>query len=396
MSGLNNKKLKFISLVIVLLVIISLFSYLFLTNKQDENLEKYYFDKEKIKKSKKLGENWIISNLNDEGYFNYYYDPINEQYSPYNNMIRQIMASRLLAEMSKENESLKDLHLKNLNYIIDNWYKENDSIGYIYFDEKSKLGAMAMMLRTFVYSPFFSEYKDQAEKTFNCIIDLQNENGSFEPWYIEPSYDYDKDYLLTFYSGEALLSMVEYYEKTKNSSVLNLTILSQDYYLEKYVENMSENYYPAYVPWHTQSLNKLYKITGEKKYSDAIMTLNDELLKILDTKNNDTLGRFYNESLPQYGNPHSSSDGVYTEGLSYAYEIALLTNDTYHIQSYKKSLELAIDNIISLQYDHANTLDFNFTERIIGAIRINENNYDIRVDTTQHSMDAFRKILEII
>ena len=392
----KNKILKFVSIIIIIFVIISIFSFILLTNKDGKQVEKSFFDKEKIKKSKQLGEKWIISNLNDEGYFNYYYNPITEQYSTGNNMIRQIMASRLLAEMSNENESLRELHLKNLDYIINNWYKENDSIGYIYFDGKSKLGAMAMMLRTFVYSPFFSDYIDYAEKIYNCIISLQNIDGSFEPWYIEPGYNYDKDYLLTFYSGEALLSMVEYYEKTENSSVLNSTILSQDYYLEEYVENLIENYYPAYVPWHTQSLNKLYKITGEKKYSDAIMTLNDELLKILDTENNDTLGRFYNESLPQYGTPHSSSDGVYTEGLSYAYEIALLTNDTYHIESYKKALELAIDNTIRLQYKDTNTLDFNFSERIIGAIRINIDNYDIRVDTTQHSMDAFRKLLDII
>jgi hypothetical protein len=53
-----------------------------------------------------------------------------------------------------------------------------------------------------------------------------------------------------------------------------------DYYIEKYVENIEENYYPAYVPWHTIALNKLYKINKNKKYSEAIYILNDKLLEI--------------------------------------------------------------------------------------------------------------------
>jgi len=47
------------------------------------------------------------------------------------------------------------------------------------------------------------------------ILSLIDKKGEFHPWLKEPDYEYDKDYLLTFYSGEAILSLVEYYEKNR-------------------------------------------------------------------------------------------------------------------------------------------------------------------------------------
>ena len=343
---------------------------------------------EKIHNSLNPAEKWLTSNLKEKGCFNYIYEPSTGEYPNKNNMIRQLMASRLLAESCQTNTSLKTLHQKNLDFIFEYWYKENNETGYIFYDNKSKLGANAMALITLVYSPFFYDYQEEATKLANSIFSLQNTNGSFEPWYIAPDYEYDEDYLLTFYSGEAILSLVEMYNKTNDNIYLNAAVKSQDFYIDRYVVHLEDNYYPAYVPWHTQSLNKLYKITGEKKYADAIIVLNDELLKIQDTNDYPSLGRFYDPMHPEYGSPHSSSDGVYIEGLAYAYEIARLINDTKHQNKYKIGIMLGVHNLISLQYGSSD-------DKIDGAIRYNIDDYHIRIDTTQHTIDAFRKILDV-
>jgi len=326
---------------------------------------------EKVNNSLNPAEKWLTSNLKEKGCFNYIYEPSTGEYPTKNNMIRQLMASRLLAELCQTNSSFETLHQKNLDFIFEYWYEEDNETGYIFYDNKSKLGANAMALRTLVYSPFFDDYQENATKLANSIFSLQNTDGSFEPWYIAPDYEYDKDYLLTFYSGEAILSLVEMYTKTNNSIYLAAAVKSQ-----------------AYVPWHTQSLNKLYKITGEEKYSDAIMVLNDELLKIQDTNDCSTLGRFYDSMHPEYGTSHSSSDGVYIEGLAYAYEVARLINDTEHQNKYKIGIILGVHNLIGLQYDSSD-------DKIDGAIRYNVDDYHIRIDTTQHTIDAFRKILDV-
>jgi len=346
---------------------------------------------EKINNSLNSAEKWLTSNLREKGCFNYIYEPSTGEYLDKNNMIRQLMASRLLAELCQTNSSLETLHQKNLDFIFEHWYEEENETGYIFYNNKSKLGAIAMALRTLIYSPFFDNYKENATKLANSIFSLQNNDGSFEPWFIAPDDTNDKnylDYLLTFYSGEAILSLVEMYIKTNDSIYLATAVKSQDFYIDKYVVHLDDNYYPAYVPWHTQSLNKLYKITDEKKYADAIMVLNDKLLEIQDTNDCSTLGRFYDPMHPEYGAPHSSSDGVFTDGLVYAYEIARLLNDTEHQNKYKIGIILGVHNLINLQYDSSD-------DKIDGTIRYNIDDYRIRIDTTQHTIDAFRKILDV-
>lgn len=351
-----------------------------------------------IEKPLDLAQNWLINDLDNEGYFKYKYDP-KKGYSRKNNMIRQLMSSKVLAELAQERPEVRDLHRKNLDYIFANWYKEDGERGYILYKNKSKLGAAAMLLRTLVFSPYFEEYKKEAQKLYNTILYLQNEDGSFRAWYIEPDYSYSEDYLLTFYSGEALTTLVEYYERTGDKEILKNVIHSQDFYIDHYVTQLSENYYPAYVPWHTQSLNKLYKITGDKKYAKAIFILNDELLKIQNQTGRSIqgyLGRFYNPAHPEYGSPHSSSDGVYTEGLAYAYEIAKIIGDKRHQEKYKKGTILGAHNLINLQFTEINTSHFNKPWRLIGAIRYKYKDDRIRIDTTQHTIDAFRKIKDVL
>jgi len=351
-----------------------------------------------VKQSKKLAEKWLIRNLNDNGYFNYMYMPGLNGYSSGNNMIRQLMASRRLAEMSLEDKSLLELHKKNLDFVFSEWYLQDNNIGYIYFENNSKLGSNAMALRTLIYSPYFNEYKQKADNLAYGILRIQHEDGSFDAWYIKPEKENDPDYQLTFYSGEAILALIEYYEKTGEKKYLNAAIKSQDYYINKYVTHLKENYYPAYVPWHTICLNKLYKITKNRKYAEALFILNDKLLEIQNTTGlpyPDYLGRFYNPKTPQYGVPHSASDGVYTEGLAYAYEVAKLLNDKQRMQTYSKAIALGVHNIINLQFKKDNLYYFEDPSLVEGGIRIRVNDNRVRVDCTQHVIDAFAKIIDV-
>ena len=336
-------------------------------------------------------ESWLLNDINEFGYFNYSYDPIEDTYSSENNMVRQLMASRLLAELSQTNESLRPIHKKNLEYVFSNWYQEKNDTGYIFYDNKSKLGEIAMALRTIIYSPYYEEYSLKANYLARTILQLQNDDGSFKSFYIisEGSYtDYYFEYHLMFYSGEAILSLVEYYLKTDNISYLDAAEKSQNYYIQKYVKEIDENYNPVYVPWQTISLNKLFKITQNQNYSESIFILNDKLVNLQDIVNMQTLGRFYNSSTPDYGNPHSASDGIYTEGLAYAYEIALMVDDKIHQDSYDTSLVLGLYNLMSLQYNESD-------KRLDGAIKVNIDNSSIRLDKTQHMIDAFRKSIDV-
>lgn len=350
--------------------------------------------------SYELATQWFSHSMRDKGLFRYNFKPGKKNiYGTKNNAIRQLMGTRLMAEMCHEDSSLIPLHKKNMDFLLKWWYKEKEGKdelmeAYMLYNKKSKLGANAMMLRAFIISPFYDDYKEEAEKMYNGIKACTYDDGGMKPFYHEPGYGYNKDYLLTFYSGEAIVALAEYAQKTNRKDVLELAIKCQDHYIQKYVVELEENYYPAYVPWHTISLNLLYKITGDKKYAEAAMILNDKVLELQDTTN--YVGRFFNPKTPQYGSPHTSSDGVYTEGLAYAYELAKHLKDEKRAQQYLKAIELSIGNLRYVQFTPGECQDFELPERAIGGFKSTTIGEWVRIDCGQHILDAYRKLLRLM
>jgi hypothetical protein len=135
-------------------------------------------------------------------------------------------------------------------------------------------------------------------------------------------------------------------------------------------------------------LKKLFEITSNSSYLKSIKILNNKLLEIQENENISILGRFYEYDYSDFGSPHSASDGIYTESLAYAYEIAEFSNDSYNMSRFKTGIILGVHNLINLQYV---TND----EKTNGAIRYNVDDNRIRVDSTQHTIEALSKVLDV-
>jgi hypothetical protein len=337
-----------------------------------------------INRTLALMDAWLVRDLNEEGYFNYEYYPLYGNYSAENNMIRQLMASRTLAELSLDDERLRSLHKKNMDYVFSHWYRSDLDRGYILFANDSRLGANAMALRAICASPLFGEYEEEAGALYLGILSLQNPNGSFRPYYVEPGYGYDGAYQLSFYSGEAIMGLLDYYDRTGDKKVLEAAIRSQDYYVGEYADRMDENYRAFYVPWHTMSLYRLYDLTGEERYAQAAFKTSDRLIL-----SQEESGRFFGQDDREYGQPFSAIAGLDVDGLTYAYELAVRLNDSARAQRYRLGVSRGLRYVISLQY--TDTADAS----TLGAIRADYGDGDVRVDATQHSQDAFRRALRI-
>lgn len=385
----KNNKLE------VMLVVLTLAVFVVFVSTRSQQIPDELPAVEVVSEARDLGLTWLMNNQLPNGRFLYILRPARNEIPNSNNSLRQLMGSRVVSVEAGRSHEWDEIHQKNLDYVFDRWYREDENGGYIYFDDKSKLGSNAMLLRTLVYSPYFETYKTEAAAVAKGILFLQQPNGSFVPWYIEPGYAYDAKYLLYFYSGEATLALLEYAEKTGDEAVLRAAIKAAEHYLDEYVVNIEANYNPAYVPWHTMAFARLYKLTGEQKYADAIFTMNDRLLELLDREV--FIGRFYKVELEAEGQqaPHSSSDAVYTEGLLYAYEVAQLLEDRAHVESYGEAIALALNRLMALQYDEEVPGFDAEPSMYVGAIPIHETRPDIRVDTTQHALDAMEKYLKL-
>jgi hypothetical protein len=355
-----------------------------------------------------LGKRWLLTHVQEDGLWPYLYYPSTGATSnkERNTDLRQAMPARLLALYASQNASLLQLHQKNLDALL-TMYKEKDGHGYMWYWNESKLNTNALVLRALVASPFFEEYSSQAKKLADVILEQQHPNGSFTNWFIPPGEErnehfltwngrYKESYFLAFSSGEAILALTEYYLKTHDVHYVTAAIKSQKYYLKEYVERMEQNYHPAYVPWHTQSLYDLYLITGNRSYADAVFILNDRVLELQDNGSSyyDYRGRFYNPATQQYGSPHSSSDGVFTEGLAYAYRLAVLLNDSTRASTYRESILRSFENLERLQFTDEKMYYLSQPERVEGAMRTSITNNIVRVDNTQHMLDAVGAFLD--
>lgn len=348
----------------------------------------------RIDAANRLARAWLVANLQPDSLFLYHLDPATGQVSEADNPVRQLMASRLLAEISRADKSLRPRHRMNVTCVLAHWYRQSGDIGWIEYEDYSKLGANAMALRTLVVSPFAGEYADRARALARGIEVCQNPDGSFNAWYIRPEVVPDEDRSLKFYSGEAILALMEYHAASGDTIALRVARRAAGFYRVEYVDRRTENYYPACVPWITMAYARLYDLTGDPGWAAAIGVLTDTLLTMQDTTR--VVGRFYNPATPQFGRPHAASDGVYTEGLAWAMEAARRAGDRPRAARYRRALERALEYLFDQQYREPRPGWKAPPERYVGALRTGVGNPALRLDNTQHAIDAFTMAREVL
>jgi hypothetical protein len=157
---------------------------------------------------------------------------------------------------------------------------------------------------------------------------------------------------------------------------------------------------PAFVPWHTQAVAIIARLTNSKDLRDYVFEMNDWLLPLqqwdgaLDA---DMWGRFYSPSRPDYGPPHASSTGVYMEGLADALRLAIDLQDVQRIGSYKSVFLKGLRSIAQLQFkDRADCFYVSTPSRVMGGVRTECYNNEIRVDNIQHALMGLLKMQQLM
>lgn len=370
------KRMKLVSLLFFILFIVS-------CSVKDDYINISELNKKNIENSLNLAGQWLLNDQNEDGSLKYKYFPDKDNYSDENNMIRQFMATIALAEMYKftKDEEYRKAFEKNIAFNMQNYYFENDDIGYIFFNSKSKLGAAAFALISLLNYEG-TKYNMQKENLENFIFFMHNEtSGRFRTFYLPPNVDRNQN----FYPGEAMLALMMVYGKIKNEKYLDSVEKSFDYYAEFFRKNKN----PAFVPWHTMTDYRLYKATDNKKYADFIFEMNDFLIKIQHKNcepNPYYLGRFFDPEHSEYGPPHASSTAVYVEGLTYAYRLAKEVNDVERAEKYKEAILLGTRSLMQLQFKEGD-------KKVLGGIRKTIDDSELRIDNTQHTIMALIQVL---
>jgi len=343
-----------------------------------------------------LAGGWLYNNVHQDGRMTYKYWPSSASESTANNMIRQWMATTALIRYgkAKDNPGIISLAEKNIDYNIRNFYHEQDGYGLIDCRDQVKLGALALAGLAILEHPERQKWAEQEKALQKTIDSLWNEDGSLTSFYI-PEGDMR---FQNFYPGEALLYWAFLYQDEPDPALLERFMKSFEYYRKWHLD--PENRNPAFIPWHTQAYYIIWQETGYEPLKDFIFEMNDWLLPVQqwsdDLLYRDTLGRFYDPNRP-FGPPHSSSTGVYLEGLIDAFNLARETGDTERMNNYRRAINRGLRSAMQLQF--VDEVDMFYISPpmysyVKGGIRTTAYNNEIRCDNVQHNLMAVLKILD--
>lgn len=326
-----------------------------------------------------LAKKWIQNNINEAtGRLEYLYYPSQDQYSSKTNDVRNLAALWAVIELDNffDYKFFNELIEGTLSY-YQSFLKETDSFAYLEIKGESKIAYSAFLILALLnYS--YDENQELIERLADGLLSRQQKDGSFYTRFNSNSVRG-----IDYYPGEALLALMQLYEKSGEERYLKATEKAFRYYRSYWWGNKST----AFVPWHTQAYYLLHQVTGDKKVADFIFEMNDWLIdryQIESSPYPDELGGF-----PK-GRPTISTSS-YLEGITDAYRLAQDLADGDHIQKYAESIGGGIRFLLQLQLTEVNSFYLRNPSRAIGGFRGSLGNNRIRNDNVQHAIMALMK-----
>ncbi len=338
-----------------------------------------------------LGD-FLLRSVQKDGRMLYmWYPSRQEEALKRNNMIRQWMATVALARTGtfREDKRFHKAAEENIRYNLRKFYHPAGKLGCIEYNGKVKLGSVALAVLSMVEHPRRKQFKRVEQKLWAMIDHLWQESGEFRTFF-KPA---DRNDVQNFYPGEAQLAWAFHFDETRDEKLLDKFMRSFRYYRQWHLDNRN----PAFIPWHAQAYYKVWKITKDDELRDFIFESNDWLLSMQQWDGilyPDAAGRFHDPKRPQYGPPHSSSTGVYMEGLIDAFELARELGETERQESYRLAMVRGLRSVMQVMYK--DDIDMYYVPNrdfLRGGVRTTVYDNIVRVDNVQHNQMAIMKIL---
>jgi len=353
-----------------------------------------------VEHSIRLCGEWFLASMRWNGALEYKWFVNSRAYSSDNNMIRQWMATVALWDLYRftKDERFRAAASRNLRHNLQAFYREEGErdIGYILYKGKAKLGSAGFALRAILNIDEEGDYSRQLERLVSFILSLQGTDGSFRAIYFPETGKYDRsEKLQRYYVGEALLALMRLYQEKRDPLLLDAVRKAFPFYREFF----KKDGHPAAVPWLTQAYYRAYLADDNPEYADFVFRMTDLVASIQNTTGEpqpDMLGRFYDPEHREYGPPLVASTGVYVEGLVDAYRMARIRKDEAREQAYRQAIVLGIRSLMQLQYRDGNLFYVRDLFRTRGGLRGTVLSTSIRMDYTQHAVQAMIRAVEAL
>jgi hypothetical protein len=155
----------------------------------------------------------------------------------------------------------------------------------------------------------------------------------------------------------------------------------------------------TFVPWQTAAYAEAYLLTGEQPYADFVNEMNDWLCGLQygpDPRRTFWVGGFMSYADGKgVETPPQVASAAYAESLAEACRVARQSGDVTRYRRYSEALERCLQYLATLQYTDGNTQHFApwYRPRLVGAFHASDQDGNLRIDYTQHSLSAMVQYL---
>ena len=322
-------------------------------------------------------KSWMKSNIRPSGHLVYKYWPSRGEETKADNTIRRFMGTLALIRSGFLEEAAR-----NIDFNLNRFYRVENGLGLIDWEGKVKLGAVALAALAILEHPEKARWSQAYQSLCRTTDYLHQADGSFRT-FLKPS---DRNDNQNFYPGEALLFWAQRLRLDPADGLADRFTASFQFYRSWHRKARN----PAFVPWHSMAYAAIADLPDRDAMHDFVIEMNDWLLDVQQwgpPLAPEFWGRFYAPDRPEFGPPHASSTGVYLEGLAAALALAQDANDLARAARYEAAIWRAARNLRQLQFREPEELFYiAHPERVLGGLRTEVYNNEIRVDNIQHGL----------
>lgn len=281
--------------------------------------------------------------------------------------------SLILYYEQNPSEELKEIIDRSINYLLDNYIiNYNDNISFV-VEKKSdeiKLGGNALtLLMLSDYCEVFDDNKHNkiAEKIANGIIYMQEDNGEFYH-ILDTNGNKKEKYRTIYYDGEAVFSLLKFYETIDNKLYYNKAKKSIDMFLENNYESYRDH-------WISYSMNEFIRHNSDEKYIE--FALDNYIYNIDRLDNNETFGPIRLELL-------LSVYDTYNYILKNKPDSEVIKN--FDINQLKNSIEINLEVLFNYFINEETAMYFEKPDLSTYGFHDIESNFRMRIDDIQHPL----------
>lgn len=364
---------------------------------------------------------WILTNMYDDGRFMYYYEPLENSLidymhpnrtleNNYYNILRHSGGIIALLRMYEYNGDEKYIPgaQRAIEYLLKQMkFHEYDGrkAGYIYYNQKSKLGgsgiALVALMRYYELTGD-TQYNKYAEYLANHLLSRIDSKGEMLGYYIHPQYNEGRPILNPteeevkalfsfYYPGEALMGLALYYkalsiETAETNRIRSMSKKAMDFLIFDRPKKYPEMFKPLPSDgWLMQAIEEWSDVDGfcRQEYFNFVFDDASKMIQHMYTSDDksylDYPGAFYYD----FGD-HGYIDGARAEGLIAAYYLAQNLGGTQSEKFLDACKVVARSIMHSYNSEKSSYMHYD-PQKSIGSFRFKYTRQWARVDVAQHS-----------